>query len=444
MTRRVVIIGGGFTGLAAARVLARSGQGLHVTVLEAGAVMGGLAAGFPLCGTLLEKAYHYLLLGDTCILDLIRELGLGESLVFGDGSVGIYDGKAIHSFSSPLDVLRFPLVGFPDRIRLGLAMWRLQRTRDWRPLARQTAREWLMKACGPSVMRVVWDPLLRGKFDRYFDQVSMAWLWARIHTRANSRSGAREQLVYPRGGFGAVTRRLEEDLRDAGVELRTRTTVESITTGADARVLLAGGEQVPYDQCLFTGPSWLLARFLPPDPPLDGYRTQLESVPYLAAICVVLVTDQELGHRHWVNIHEPGAPFLVFINHTALVGTELYQGRHVYYLGCYCTQDSRWAGTDDAALLGEWLAYLGRMFPGFSPDRVSERHVFRFRNAQHVVDCDYEAKIPAFRTPAPGLYLANFSQVFPQDRGTNFAVRDGQRVAELMLDDVRAGPAAPP
>ena len=128
------------------------------------------------------------------------------------------------------------------------------------------------------------------------------------------------------------------------------------------------------------------------------------------------------------------------VNHTALVGTELYQGRHVYYLGCYRPHDSPIFGQDDAALLGEWLAYLRRMFPSFDPARLQESHVFRFRNAQHVVDCNYAQKIPDYRTPLPGVYLANFSQIFPYDRGTNFAVRDGLALAGLMLEDAGSRP----
>lgn len=439
MRERIVIVGGGFTGLVAARALSRSEPRPEITLLEAGPSLGGLATGFPLCGTSLEKSYHYLLLGDTVVLSLARELGLGEQLIYRDGSVGIWDGSVIHPFSTPLDLLRFPLCSPTERVRLAFALWRLQRLRDWQPLASQTARDWLERACGPGVMRAIWDPLLRSKFDRHWDRVSMAWLWARIHTRANSRAGMRERLAYPRGGFATLVDRLTAELAAAGVRLRTGARVERIETSPERAVRLVGGETIAFDRCGFTGPSDAFARLLPADPALDDYRRQLQSIDYLGAICVVLVTDQQLGRHHWLNIHDLAAPFVVMVNHTALVGTDLYQGRHVYYLGCYRPHDSRAFALDDAALLEEWLAYLRRMFPHFEPSRLQERHVFRFRNAQHVVDCDYARRIPDFRTPLPGVYLANFSQVFPHDRGTNFAVRDGLKVAGMMLEDARAG-----
>jgi protoporphyrinogen oxidase len=440
MPEKIVIVGGGFTGLTAAYDLARSPGRPDITLLDAGEALGGLAAGFSVCGTSLEKSYHYLLLGDADILALARELGLDGDVMYRTGSVGIYDGDRLHPFSTPIDLLRFPPLRFADRLRLGQAMWRLQRMRDWSPLASQTAREWLTRACGPAAMRAVWDPLLHGKFDRHAGEVSMAWLWARIHTRANSRVGAREQLAYPRGGFVRMVQRIEEEFARAGVRVRTGERVQHLEMTPQRRLRLVNGEALAFDRCLFTGPSDAFARLLPETPELDGFRRQLQSIAYLGAICVVLVTDQPLGRHHWVNVHDAAAPFLVFINHTALVGTEHYQGRYVYYLGCYRPHDSPWFGKDDAALLDEWLAYLGRMFPAFDPARLQERHVFRFRNAQHVVDCDYERKIPGFRTPLPGVYLANFSQIFPYDRGTNFAVRDGRRIAAMMLADGEAAP----
>jgi protoporphyrinogen oxidase len=438
MSRRILVIGGGFTALAAARVLARSGTGLHITLLEGGRELGGLAAGFRVCGTSLERTYHYLLRGDAEIIELIRELGLGSELMFRDGSVGIWDGHRVYPLTTALDVLRFSPCSVTERLRLGFAIFRLQRTRNWRPFVAETAKSWLERICGPCVMREIWEPLLRGKFDRYADQVSMAWLWARIHTRANSRAFGRERAGYLRGGFAVLVDRLAGELAAAGVELRTGTRVARLDTAARCAVLEGGGT-VGFDRCLFTGSSPALARVLPVTAELDGYRAQLGSIAWLGAICVVFVTDQELTRQHWLSIHDPASPFLVLINHTRLVGTDLYQGRHVYYLGCYRPHDHPMFTQDEDVLMDQWFAFLRRVCPQFDRARVSEQHVFRFSHAQHVVDCDYERRKPGFRTPLPGVYLANFSQIFPEDRGTNYAVRDGQAVARLIVDDEHRG-----
>lgn len=433
MTEHVVVVGGGFTGLVAARALAR--QGLRVTLLESSPALGGLAAGFPICGTRLEKAYHYILTGDTDLLALIRDLGLDSELIQREGSVGIFDGTRTHPFTTALDVLRFAPLNLIDRLRLGLAMVRLQRTRRWQPLARQTARDWLARACGPDAMRAIWNPLLQGKFDRHWDQVSMAWLWARIHTRANSRRRGREWLGYVRGGFARLISALDTELRGAGVALRTSARVARLETSAPRQLHLTDGTTLHYDRLLFTGPSGAFARLLPPDPALDGYRAQLDAIDYLGAICLVFASTQALTEQHWVNIHDPEAPFLVLVNHTRLVGTDLYAGKHVYYLGCYRPPDSPWFQLDDATLTKRWLDYLKKINPAFDRQAITEHHVFRFSHAQHVVTCDHESRVPGFRTPLPGVYLANFSQIFPEDRGTNFAIRDGLKVAKLIIED---------
>jgi protoporphyrinogen oxidase len=437
-SRRILVIGGGFTGLTAARELARD-PALSITLVERENVLGGLAAGFPFLGTHLEQTYHHLFLTDTAILALVDELGLRDRLMWCDSSVGIYRDGRVHAFMSPLDLLRFSPCSVTGRLRLGLTALRLKHQREWRSLIGIRAVDWMSRACGPSAMETVWTPLLKGKFDRYSDSVSMAWLWARIHTRANSRppGGGREQLGYFHGGFASVIRALEADLRKRNVRIETGATIERLS--ARERTAFVNGRPVPFEVCLFTGSSPAFAALLPQEDSLAAYARQLRSIDYLGAVCLVFASDQDLGNCYWLNVNEPGAPFLVFLNHTRLVDKRHYQSRHVYYIGAYAPADTpRFAMTDDA-LSQMWWAYLRKMFPSFEPGRVQERHLFRFKAAQHIVDTHYERKIPAYRTPLPGVFLANFSQIFPEDRGTNFAVREGLKVAALVRQEL-AGP----
>jgi protoporphyrinogen oxidase len=432
-TRNILIIGGGFTGLTAAWKLSRDPD-LSITLVESAGQLGGLAAGFPLLGTNLEMTYHHLFLTDRAILDLIRDLGLGDRLMWCESSVGVYLDGRIHPFTSPLDVLRFKPCSMAGRIRFGLMALYLQKKRNWRGLAGQSAADWLTRACGKDVMRTIWTPLLKGKFDRYWDSVSMAWLWARIHTRANSRppGGGRERLGYLRGGFAEIVRKLETELSQRRVRILTGQAVRQLTFDSGRRAQLEDGRVIDFDACLFTGSSPALARLLPAGSVPDEYRRRLESIAYLGAICLVFVSDQSVADQYWLNIHEPDAPFLLFIQHTRLVGTGLYQGKHVYYIGSYQPTDSPLFGRSDEALAGLWFDYLRRIYPRFDPGRISERHVFKFKAAQHVADTRYQEKIPDYATPVPGLFLANFSQIFPEDRGTNFAVREGLKVADLI------------
>jgi protoporphyrinogen oxidase len=150
----------------------------------------------------------------------------------------------------------------------------------------------------------------------------------------------------------------------------------------------------------------------------------------------VFASTQSIADQYWLNIHEENAPFLVFLQHTRLTGTDLYQGKHVYYIGTYQPGDSPLFSLDDRALEAKWFSYLKTIYPRFDRAQVCASHVFRFGAAQHVVDTQYQKRIPDHRTPVPGLYLANFSQIFPEDRGTNFAVRDGIKVARMIMEDL--------
>jgi len=436
MAKKILIIGGGFTGLTAAWKLSREPD-LTVTLVESANHLGGLAAGFPLLGTSLEKTYHHLFLTDTCILDLVRELGLNDRLMWCESSVGIFRDGRIHPFMSAMDLLRFRPCGFAGRLRMGFAALYLKHKQDWRGLASRRAHEWMSKMCGRSAMETVWTPLLKGKFDRHYDSVSMAWLWARIHIRANSRGpgGGREKLGYFRGGFNVVTSALENEIRGRGVAIQTSATVEKIS-GEHAAVI--NGETVPFDYCIFTGPSPAFARLLPAGETLDDYAAKLRSIEYLGAICLVFTSDQNLGDFYWVNVNEPGAPFLVFLNHTRLVDKGHYRDKHVYYIGAYLPPDGKVFSLPDDELAKLWFGYLPKLFPGFDAQRVDERHVFSFRAAQHIADTHYEEKIPDYRTPLPGVFLANFSQVFPEDRGTNYAVREGLKIAEMVRREAQS------
>jgi protoporphyrinogen oxidase len=428
--QKILIVGAGYTGLTAALRLSADKR-FSVTVVEAAPDLGGLAGGFRIQGTSLEKTYHHLFLTDTAILDLVKELGLHEKLMWCDSSVGIYRDGQSHPFKRPGDLLRYSPCNFLGRLRTGFAALYLKHQKNWRGFARQTALAWMTRACGRSAMETIWTPLLKGKFDRYFDRISMAWFWARIHIRANSRSGGGgEKLGYFRGGFNVITEALEKKLRESGVNIRTRTPVEKFLEHERAAVI--NGEKVGFDFCVFTGPSPALAKLLPAGQAFDRYAANLRSIEYLAAICLIFTSEQSLGNFYWLNVNAPDAPFLVFIQHTNLVDKSSYGGKNVYYIGAYLDAEGKRFSLPDTELTKLWFGYLKKMFPAFDEAKVEEKFIFRLRNAQHIVDTDYERRIPSYQTPLPGVFLANFSQVFPEDRGTNFAVREGEKLAALV------------
>lgn len=433
---KIAVVGAGITGLVAAHELSLVGHA--VTIYERSDVPGGLASGFPLNGTHLEKTYHHLFRTDTDILSLIQELNIGDSFIWNKSSLGLWHEGTLYPFSTPLNLLRFGALPILDRIRLGCAILYLQKTNRWEMLERIPAHIWLKRWCGRRAYGVVWEPLLRGKFHNHFESVSMAWFWARVHVRANSKApGERqEHLGYFHGGFHVLVQALVSALRDRGVAIHVSTGVERIRSSANSVQLTVNGTTAPYDRAICTVPSPVFAKMIQGDPHASSaYIQQLRSIQYLGAACLIFTTPQSLSPFYWNNINDPASPFLVFVQHTNLVPRSWYLDEHVYYAGTYVPNDHAFQTGTEQDVKDQFFQHLPRLFPHFDRRVVTQEFLWRFKNAQHVVDGNYRQKIPSPQTPLHGVYLANFSQIFPEDRGTNYAVREGRKIAHMVLQE---------
>ncbi|WP_181707975.1 FAD-dependent oxidoreductase [Chthonobacter rhizosphaerae] len=441
-TPSIGIIGGGITGLVAAYRLANAGA--RVTVFESGSEVGGLAAGFTLAGHPVEKAYHFLYKTDAHILSLVDELGLTDKLTFHPSSVSTYYDGVLYPMMSPTDLIRFTPISLADRIRAGVTVLYLQRVKNWRKLSTITALEWLRKNAGRRVTDVIWEPLLRGKFDRYYDKVTMSWLWGRVKQRVDSRDPKiGEALGYFDGGFRVITDALMKRLAERGVDVRLDTRVSSLRNDGGQVVVATGSGEERFDRVLATVPSNVLAAMMPAYEDRDpAYFRKLRSIDYLDACVQVFATPQKITPYYWHNVNTPNAPFVVFLSLSNLVGAEKFGGLNIYYIGDYVPAEHEYMSMDPADLKRRWYAELKTIFPEFDPGQVVDDAVFRLRNAQHIVDIGFEEnKLLPYQTPCPGVLMCNFSQIYPMDRGTNYAVRDGNEMADRILADLARSPA---
>ena len=427
---RVAVIGGGFCGLAAAYELGR--RGVRAAVLEADPEVGGLAGSFPAGGARLEKFYHHWFTSDVHVMRLIEELGQADRIVIRPTRTGMYFAHDFFRLSTPLDLLRFSPLPLGSRLRLGLLALRARRVRDWRSLEDRSAADWLREMGGERVYRVVWEPLLRGKFGDLAEEVAAVWFWNKLKLRGGSRGrGGEERLAYYRGGFAALAETLAEAVRAGGGEVRTRAPATGlrVEAGRVTGVITPQGT-VPADAVIATPALPIVADLLEPHAP-GAYVERLRRIRYLANLCVVLELDRSLSDIYWLNVNDPGFPFVAVIEHTNFEPAATYAGRRIVYLSRYLPEtDALWR-MPDREVVEFTLEHLRRMFPALTDECVLAAHVWRARYAQPVVERGYHRLIPAVRTPIGNLFLSTMAQIYPQDRGTNYAVGAGREAAAV-------------
>jgi protoporphyrinogen oxidase len=437
----VVIVGAGFTGLSAAYELAAGGH--KVVVLEKEPMVGGLASGFMVGEFTLEKFYHHWFTNDVHVMDLIKEIGREEEVVFRPTRTGMYYANTIFRLSSPLDLLKFKALSFTNRIRLGLLAVRARTISDWKSIEHLTARDWLIKLAGREVFRVVWEPLLVGKFGPYADKVGAVWFWKKLALRGGSRaSDGREVLAYYKGGFSELAEALKRKLEEMGVEVRVNSPVTGleVDAGRVTAVRTAGGA-VTASAVLLTQALPLIADLLEPHTGAD-FATGLRRIEYLANICLVLELDRSLSETYWLNVNDPTFPFVGVIEHTNFEPPESYGGRHIVFLSKYLPESDALYQMADDEVLDFAVPHLQRMFPNFQREWLTGHHVWRARFSQPIAEPNYSRLIPTQQTPLENVLITSMAQIYPEDRGTNYAIREGRRVARELLASAAAEASA--
>jgi len=428
---KIAIIGAGYAGLSAAYDLKKAGH--DVTIFESAEFVGGLASGFkePHWDWSVEKFYHHWFQSDSSMLGLIKELGWDDKVIFPRPlTVMLYKDK-FYPFDSILNALLFPGLGFgPNKIRFGFVGLFLRITNDWKSLEKMTADSWMRKWAGRQVYEQMWKPLLIGKFGPFYKDVNMAWMWARIHART-SRLGTFE------GGFQKFSDMFAEKLGEMGVEIRLGTAVKFIKKNqASGLSIDAGGGVESFDQVLVTTSPNLMAKMCPDLP--EEYLKGLLELKSMGAVVMVLSLKHQLSKDgyYWFNLpKEAGFPMLALVEHTNYVSKEHFGGDHIVYAGDYLELGHEYFSLSNEELLERFIPAFERINPEFSHDWIKNVWVNKTNYAQPVPLINHSKHIPAIQTPVERLYFASMSQVYPWDRGTNFAVEIGRRAARMMLTE---------
>ncbi len=426
---KIGIIGGGFAGLTAAHELLKAGQ--QVTVFEAASQVGGLASGFKAEGWdwSLERFYHHIFTTDKAIIGLAGEIGARDLIFFNKQTTAFFCPEHGSHAVNVLGMLRYPHLPFIDRIRFGVSGLELKLRNDWQRLERETAEHHLQRWAGRRAYAQLWQPLFDGKFGPYAREVNAAWIWARAKTRSF-------KLGYFRGGFQAFADALAAHVSHRGATVLTNTPVQRIAATDGQWQISTADATHTFDRVIVAAAPGLLVKLVPALPP--GYVADIRKLKSIGAVVMVAALDRQLLTRgeYWLNIAKGTLPFLALVEHTNMIDARHYNGDRLIYCGDYLPADHRYFSLPPDQVIDEWLTALPAANPAFDRAWVRRTWLFREAYAQPIVPVHHSRHVPALRTPLDGLYWASMSHVYPWDRGTNFAVELGRRVARELLADL--------
>ena len=441
---KIAVLGAGVAGLVAALRLTEAGH--TVDVYERWPGLGGQAATLDVGqGHLLERYYHHLFSTDRHIAALYDELGMQDELEWISSSVAYFADGRQWPFVTPMDLLRFKPLPPLARVRLGAAVLAIQRgPGNPAPFERITARKWIERYMGRDAYRALWGPLLRGKFGERADDVAMVWLQNKFRLRRGD-DAAEEKLGYPRHSWELLFQALQAKIEARGGRVlsdRPAARLEpgfivtpgapnSFRKGHDPREFETLAPE-RYDAVLATVPSDVFEQLAAPGLVPEAYLAKLRGIEYFTALCLLLELDREFSPFYWTNVADPELPFVGLIEHANFLDPARYGGRRFFYVANYLPHGHELLGLEADEVLARYEPGLRKVNPAFSRDWVRTAWRFTEPAAQPIVTPGYARRLPPLGTPAAGLVLANTTQVYPEDRGTNYAVRLGGDAAAAV------------
>ncbi|MDD3531712.1 MAG: NAD(P)-binding protein [Candidatus Shapirobacteria bacterium] len=405
--KKIAIVGGGITGLYLGYRLSPKYQ---VTIFEKEANLGGLIStiktgpGWP-----IENFYHHFFTSDKALINLLNELSL--PYFFTKPITAVWQSNKVSSFSSPLDILTFPDMKPLTKIRFGLATLFLKALPSYRLIPEnQSANNFFPKIMGHSAYQAIWQPLIKGKFGSYQDQVSAVWLWARIKTRST-------RLGYPEESFSRLTQKLSQKIISQKGQIKTNQAIRQKNQLAN------------FDKVIFTTPEVIMNRI---------YQNQGEASPhYLASLNLILSGPKSIIPKnvYWLNILDSSFPFVAIINQTGLVDPQRYGGQHLTYISGYYRQNDPILSKSAQEVLAKFRPFIKKINPHFQPDQY-QAFLNKYYWAQSVPEPKAHLKTTSFQTVNDHVYLINMEKIFPWDRGVNYSILLADKfLASVALDE---------
>lgn len=427
--KKIIIVGGGITGLATAYILSKSCA--DITILEGSDKLGGLLGTFAVGDNTLEYYYHHFFTHDEEINWLINDLGIQDRLIFRKTKMGVFRDKHIYDFSEPGDLLHFAPLSIFGKIRFALTSVFLGKLARWDRYESVPALDWLYRWAGKNVTDTLWKPLLAVKFGPYADQIPLAWMIGRLRQRINSRKKNEEYLGYLNGSLKVLLDALVEKLKAANVKIVTDARIEKlIIEGAKIVGVKTKDAVFMGDQVVLTIPSMPAEQLIAPYH--SALARKIGQVKYFGAVCVILELEKRLSDVYWLNIADDGYPFGGIIEHTNFIPEQYYGGRHLVYLSRYFALEEDIASMDENQIKELMIPPLKNIFKNYREEWIQKAHVFKTRTAAPICDLNFSKKVVDAKLPIENLYLVNMMHIYPDERSVNNSIRLAAEVGRVM------------
>jgi len=426
---RTAIIGAGPMGLICAMDLLEAGH--DVDIYERDDRIGGMSASFDFDGLAIERYYHFICKTDYPLFDLLAELNLSDRLRWTDTKMGFYWNGHLYKWGTPQALLSFNGLSLVEKIRYALQVMKTKSIHDWSALDKIGALPWLKSWLGERAYKVLWERLFYLKFYELSNQLSAAWLGTRIKRVALSRrSLLHESLGYLEGGSATLLGAMRTRIESLGGRIHLKLGVEKVITDGNGKVrsVVVGGAEQPIDYVVSTAPIQYVPSLVPDLP--HEFAERVRAIKNIPVACVILKLKQPLSENFWMNICDESIEIPGVIEYSNLnPGT----GPTIVYAPFYMPKSHPKYARDNQAFIDETLGYLAKLNSKFKSDWVLATHCHRYDFAQTICPPGFSAMLPPMKTPIAGLYMADTSYYYPEDRSICESIKVGRTLAQTVL-----------
>ena len=425
--KKILILGGGLSGLSAALKLKEFNKNLDITIFEKKQYFGGLAASFKQGEFLIPIFYHHIISSNKITMKYLNKYNLLKNCKWKRIKLAITHKNKIININSLKGLLSYKGLSLFGKFRFGIFGLYVVFLIDPKKInSNLDAHTWLIKNAGKEVTESIFYHLYaRNKFNVPLTELSAKQLANRLKERE-----IYDKFTYPRKGLQKMIQGIINDLKSYNVNLHTNINIRAIDF-----------KKKQFEYKIKTNSKKILENFdiiinTIPIPSflevvqnlLKDYKQELLKLKYCPVVNIVFGTSKSLDNKHyWINLF--GEKPHIIIQHSIL--NDNYPWKVNWVL--------RYGGSEedlnktDLEIKKDYLGVVKKYFP--HADIVWAK-VFKEKHAEPIYDKNYGDYAPKNKTPIQGLYMAGIQTTYPKIRNMNVALESGEKIAKIISKDL--------